>query len=396
MHIVLIDDDPFALKLLASQLINLGFDKPVQFEKARDALAVLETDASSVALVFCDLQMPDFDGVELVRGMARIEYEGGLVLISGEDERVLNAAKTLAEGQRLNVLGALHKPFGLEQLRRVLSGRPLRRATDAARRPASKTYGPDELRRAIRGELTNYYQPKVRVASGEVAGVEALVRWRHPKDGLVLPDQFIRTAEDHDLIDELTRVVLIGALRQARIWKDAGLSLSIAVNVSMKNLRAMEFPDWVARVAEKAGVAVESLVLEVTESQLMGNRLAVMDILTRLRLKQVGLSIDDFGTGYSSLAQLRDIPFGELKVDRGFVHGVSKDKLRRAIFEASLRMARQLGMKTVAEGVENKEDWEFLRESGCDMAQGYFIAKPMPAEEFMGWKDAWKARSERV
>jgi EAL domain-containing protein (putative c-di-GMP-specific phosphodiesterase class I) len=273
------------------------------------------------------------DGVEFVRHLARIGYAGGLVLVSGEDGRILQAVEKLAKAHNLNVLGALHKPVSPEQLQHILDGKSRR----VARALVRKIYEPDELRRAIAGgELVNYYQPKVALATGTIAGVETLVRWRHPQDGLVFPDQFIVMAEEHGLIDQLTRAVLTGALRQARLWQDAGLSLHVAVNVSMDNLAALEFPDFVAREMGKAGVPLTSLVLEVTESRLMKDSLAPLDILARLRLKRIGLSIDDFGTGHSSLAQLRDIPFDELKVDRGFVHGACRDASLRAIFERAL------------------------------------------------------------
>lgn len=147
---------------------------------------------------------------------------------------------------------------------------------------------------------------------------------------------------------------------------------------------------------KKAGIPPSSMVLEVTESRLMKDPLVPLDILTRLRLKHIRLSIDDFGTGHSSLAQLRDIPFDELKVDRGFVHGAHCHAPLRAILEASLGMARQLGMKTVAEGVEDRLDWDFLRTAGCDLAQGYFIAKPMPAERIVDWMPEWGSRRHEL
>jgi len=186
--------------------------------------------------------------------------------------------------------------------------------------------------------------------------------------------------------------VLSATLRQARLWQDAGRSLHVAVNVSMDSLAALEFPDFVAREIDAAGVLATSLVLEITESRLMKNPLAALDILTRLRLKRIRLSIDDFGTGYSSLAQLRDIPFDELKVDRGFVHGACRDPSLKAIVEASLGLAQQLGMKTVAEGVEDQADWDYLRLAGCDLAQGYFIAKPQPARDLGAWMVEWERR----
>lgn len=390
MAILLLDDETFVLKLLTHQLANLGFRDVVAMDRPHEALAVLERDPNAFTMILCDLQMPDVDGVEFVRHLVRLDYSGGLVLISGEDERILHTAERLAQAHNLQVLGALHKPVPLAQLRQVLEYSPPR--TDGRRAPR-KRYAPDELQSAIAaGALVNYYQPQVEIAGGRVAGVETLVRWQHPQDGLVFPDQFIATAEEHGLIDDLTRTVLTGALEQARQWADDGLKLHVAVNVSMDNLATLDFADFVAHKVECAGIPRSSLVLEVTESRLMKDPLAPLDILTRLRLKHIGLSIDDFGTGHSSLAQLRDIPFDELKVDRGFVHGADRYAPLRAIVEASLGVAQQLGMKTVAEGVEEQADWDFLCTTRCDLAQGYFIAKPMPAEELRDWIAAWEMR----
>ena len=205
----------------------------------------------------------------------------------------------------------------------------------------------------------------------------------------MFPDRFVSTAEQHGLIDELTTAVLRAALRQARRWLDRGIALHTAINVSMDNLGALDFPDFVAREAHAAGVPLMHLVLEVTESRLMADPLGPLDILTRLRLKHIGLAIDDFGTGHSSLAQLRDIPFDELKIDRGFIRGAHLDPSLRAIVEASVGMARQMGIRTVAEGVEDGNDWRYVCDAGCDLAQGYFVGKPMPAEQMSGWKLDW-------
>jgi EAL domain-containing protein (putative c-di-GMP-specific phosphodiesterase class I) len=317
------------------------------------------------------------------------------VLVSGENGRILQTVQKLAQAHHIHILGALAKPVSSEQLRQVLARHAARSV--AAPDVARHTYAPEELKRAIAGgELVNHYQPKVDLASGALIGVETLVRWQHPQAGLVLPDRFIATAEAHGLIDALTRVVLTAALRQARVWRDAGLDLQVAVNVSMDNLAALDFPDVVAQIANDAGVPLSSLVLEVTESRLMKDVRAPLDILTRLRLKRIGLSIDDFGTGHSSLAQLRDIPFDELKLDRSFVHGAANDPALRAIVAATLAMARQLGMKAVAEGLEDRADWDCLRGLGCDVAQGYLIARPMPGGDLPGWRVEWERRRDAL
>lgn len=391
MKILVVDDDSFALRLLVRQLTNLGFSNVVACIHAREALTRLESDVAHFGLVFCDLQMPEIDGVEFVRQLVRIGYRGGLALVSGEDERVLRTAERLARAHHLDVLGALHKPVALAALQGLLS---LRHAHDsAAPESVHHNYTPQQLRAAIDGnQLINHYQPKVSLASGALVGVETLVRWQHPDDGLVEPEHFVGIAEEHGLIDALTRAVLAAALRQGGAWHAGGLPLQVAVNISMENLGALDFPDLVERMAATAGMPLTHLVLEVTESRLMKDPLSPLDILTRLRLKRIGLSIDDFGTGHSSLAQLRDIPFTELKIDRGFVHGASRNSYLQVILEASLAMARQLGMKTVAEGMEERADWDLLRTCCCDVAQGYLVGKPMPAADLPAWLQEWEGR----
>jgi EAL domain-containing protein (putative c-di-GMP-specific phosphodiesterase class I) len=312
-------------------------------------------------------------------------------LVSGEDARILRTVEKLAQAHHIHMLGAVPKPVSAEQLRNVLERNAERSCS--APRAVFHPHTPSELERAMdTGELVNFYQPKVDLATGALLGAEALVRWRHPRSGLVCPDQFIPMAEAHQLIDRLTHTVLTGALRQVREWQDAGLAMQVAVNVSMDNLAALDFPDRVAALVQEAGVAATSLVLEVTESRLMKDPRAPLDILTRLRLKRIGLSIDDFGTGHSSLAQLRDIPFDELKLDRSFVNGAARDPALRAIVEGTLAIAHQLGIKSVAEGVEDLVDWNFMRVRGCDVAQGYFIARPMPGDEIPGWLAKWEVR----
>lgn len=391
MNMLLIDDDPFALRLLARQLDRLGHYQVTQCDRAPQALALLEEHPAAFDLLFCDLQMPDIDGVEFMRHLARIEFGGSVVLVSGEDGRIMQTVQRLALAHDIRMLGALSKPVSTDALRGLLEKAVT--AIGKIPRTAAPIVAPDDLARGIAaGELVNHYQPKVDLESGELLGVEALVRWQHPQAGLVFPDRFIPTAEEHGLIDDLTRAVLVSALQQARQWQDGGLALQVAVNISMDNLAALDFPDVVVQLADEAGVALSGLVLEVTESRLMKDPRTPLDVLTRLRLKRAGLSIDDFGTGHSSLAQLRDLPFDELKLDRGFVNGAHNDTSKRAIVEATLSMARQLGIKSVAEGIEDRADWDFLRKLGCDVAQGYFIARPMPGAQVPVWRAGWEKR----
>lgn len=390
VKILVLDDEPFMRKLLARMLTNQGFTSVTLCESGQAALDRVDGVDTRPNLILLDLNMPEMDGIEFVRHLVERNYTGSLILISGEDERMLQTVEKLVQAHKITVLGHIHKPVKPEALSALLE----KWAPSSLDSPkAQKVYGADEVRAAINnGELVNYYQPKVAVTTGKVAGVETLVRWRHPVHGIVPPDQFIGVAEANGLIDDLTRVVLTSALAQAKAWQEAELVLRVAVNVSMDSLTSLDFLDFVTGLTAKTGVPPQQIVLEVTESQLMGDARIPLEILTRLRLKRFRLSIDDFGTGHSSLAQLRDIPFDELKIDQGFVHRAWTVETLRAMYDASLALARQLGMEVVAEGVEDRDDWDLLLRTGCDLAQGAFISRPMPAEDLPGWMDVWQER----
>ncbi len=391
LSVLVVDDELFMLKILRHMLDQLGFTAITTVDNGEDALRLL--DAGDMAeLILLDINMPSIDGVEFIRSLVTLGYRGSLVLVSGENERALATVQKLATARGIDVLGYLQKPVAPNALQALLATMepPVARSSNRSRTTA---YDADTLRAAIaNGELINYFQPKVCVQSGDFVGAEVLVRWRHPNDGLVYPDQFIPLAEESGLMQELTMAVLSDTFHQTRVWHDAGLQVKPAINISMDNLNTLNFPDDLARLATEAGVSTHGILLEVTERQLIPNLATVLDTLSRLHLKRVELAIDDFGTGYSSLAQLTDLPFDQLKIDKLFVHGACTDPTAKAIFVASRDMGTQLGMEVVAEGVEDRADWDWLRAVGCDVAQGYFIARPMPAEDLPRWLTEWEQR----
>lgn len=394
LRVMVLDDDPFMLKLLARTLERKGFADVVTCDNGRDALTMVGKPQEAPDLIFCDINMPGMDGVQFVRHLVEHDYAGRLVLVSGEDTRTLQAMSRLVQAHRIEILGSLQKPVTPVSLEATMG--TWTTPTQEQRFAPRRTYSADEVSAGISaGQMVNHYQPKVSLSTGRVVGVESLVRWQHPEDGLVYPDHFIGIAEEHCLIDALTNQVLLQALQDMARWKQAGLEMQVSVNVSMDNLNVLEFPDMVAGMASSFGIAPTSLTLEVTESQLMHDLRAPLEILTRLRLKRFGLSIDDFGTGHSSLKQLRDLPFDELKIDKTFVHGArqAENASTRAILNASTKLAKDLGMTIVAEGVEDEDDWSFLRSTGCDVAQGFYISRPIPSEGFVQWVDAYHRKN---
>jgi EAL domain-containing protein (putative c-di-GMP-specific phosphodiesterase class I) len=234
-----------------------------------------------------------------------------------------------------------------------------------------------------------YYQPKIELKTRRVKGAEALARWRHPQGGIVLPYAFISLLEDAGQIGELTWIMLAKSARDCRNWRDAGLDLDVSVNLSVKLLTDPAIADAVTWQVIHQGLEPKHVILEITESAAMSSVGHVLENLIRLRMKGFGLSIDDYGTGYSSMQQLTRIPFTELKIDQSFVKHAAHQESSRLILESSLEMARKLGITSVAEGAETSEDWNLLRECGCDIAQGFFIAKPMKSTDFPDWVRTW-------
>jgi diguanylate cyclase (GGDEF)-like protein/PAS domain S-box-containing protein len=243
-----------------------------------------------------------------------------------------------------------------------------------------------ELRRAIdERELVLHYQPKAVLEDGEVRSVEALLRWQHPDQGLIFPDSFIPVAQETGLIRPLTLYVVDEALRQCRAWRDEGLELSISVNLSMRNLLDLEFPEQVAGLLRHWEVDASQLELEITESTMLANPSRTKAVLGELHALGIKLSIDDFGTGYSSLAYLRRLPIDEIKIDRSFVMRMDEEADDVTIVRSTIDLGRNLGLEVVAEGVETQAIWDKLRDLGCNVAQGYFLSRPVPPEKLQAW-----------
>jgi EAL domain-containing protein (putative c-di-GMP-specific phosphodiesterase class I) len=390
IKLLLVDDDYIMHRVMTVMLNDLGISGVLNAMSGPEALKILEQNVSGVDVVICDLNMPEMDGVEFIRHLAKRNYSGSLILTSGEDLRILKTVEKLAIEHDLHVLGVLEKPAIPAKLSELLD------SLDQIRQEGTMMMvGPlplAELKKAIaEDQLDTYFQPKVDIKSGQVVGVEALVRWNHPVKGLIKPNAFITLAEENGLIRDLTDQVLVKVLEYATKLKSMGYNLNIAINLSVDSLTDLEWPDRVSNMLENCGLEASSISFEITESRLMEHLSVALDILSRLSLKRFNLSIDDFGTGYSSMEQLQRIPFSELKIDRAFVHGVAQEASARAILESSVLLAKKLDMKVVAEGVEDQRDWDVVAEVGCDHVQGFIVSRPLPFPHLLKWLEQRKA-----
>ncbi len=383
-RVLVIDDEPGFLQFVKRVAEAGGFDVVITGDPSAFVNAARQWHPTVIML---DLKMPGTDGVQLLRTLAADNCPAHIVLTSGSDTKVLEAAMQLGRGRGLNMSEALPKPMRVESLQERLAG------LKGAARPL---LAGDLAAALVDNQLFLEYQPKLGCRLGRIIGAEALVRWHHPTRGIIQPNQFIALAEETGLIHGVTDWVVATAAAQAAHWRadHLGLEIAVAVNFSANDLADLDLPDRLEQYCRSAGSDPTLLTLELTETGAMRGAVQMMDILTRLRLKGFRLSIDDFGTGYSSLVQLQLLPFSEIKIDLSFVTQMMSNAGCRVIVEIIVDLARKLGLTSVAEGVEEEAALKVLIEMGCDVAQGFYISRPIAADlipQFVAnYEAAWR------
>jgi EAL domain-containing protein (putative c-di-GMP-specific phosphodiesterase class I)/AmiR/NasT family two-component response regulator len=387
--LLVVDDSVVQRGLVARLSRELGVPLLYEAASGAEALDLLRMLVLPPDLLIVDLEMPVMDGIELIERLGK-DFPGlPVVVASSRELPLIQTVEAMAVNLGVPVVAAVRKPLNLEILRDAFARHAEleRRARDGGPSGVGEPPVPlQALEHAIAlGEIDVHYQPKVDMVTGFVRGVEALARWNGPDGRPVRPDRFVALAEREGLIHGLTRHVMARAFAQAAHWNAHGLRLSMAVNLSPGLLSAPGLVNEITELVASHGLRPEQVVLEITEGSVVDCLGSALGVLARLRLKGLGLSIDDYGTGFSSLQQLARIPFTELKIDRSFVHGASRRDNLRVILRSALDLARQLGLVAVAEGIETLEDWRLVQACGCNIGQGYLVARPMPAPDFLPW-----------
>ena len=372
LRLLVVDDDTLQCRIIeavASQM-KIAVTCVGSFEAATNMLLNRPFDCISV-----DLSLGDRSGIELLRAISILETVPRVIIISGCDERVLNATVRMAIDVGIPDARSIAKPVDIACLRIALNAlkQPCVRLQVAGE--GSPDISSDRLRQALTDkEIYAAFQPKIDLSNGRIIGCEALARWNCRDLGMVPPDIFIAAAERHHHINELTLLMLEDAIQANMELIDLNPNFVMAVNISGSLISDAALPGQIERILDSSNMPAKNLLLEITETTAMADPGRAVDILLNLRLKGIGLSIDDFGTGYSSLSALARMPFNELKIDRSFVKNCVHDKDMWKIVSGSVSLAHSFGMTAVAEGIEDLETAEALAQINCDLGQGYLFA----------------------
>jgi len=392
MHLVVLDDNEAVNDFMAAVASRRGWkvDTATHQARFRDLIRASAPDA-----ILLDLQLGDSDGIEELRFLHNQHFAGAVVLISGFDARVLASARQIGNSLGLTMAAVIEKPARAARIGEVLAAieqhpslaaSPAHRAEQEARK-----ISPREVMDAIdAGQMELHLQPIVAANGHGIQRAEALVRWRDPVRGMVPPDIFVRIAEnDEAVIDRLTMWVAETGARHYRHLADAGMPVQICINISGRNIRALDFPDRMAALCERMALPQRAIGLEITETVAMTDLDATTAVLARLRLKGFSVAIDDFGTGHSTLTALRRMPFSALKIDRSFVSEMQTSSDSLTIVRSVIGLAHDLHLACVAEGVETADQARLLTQAGVDGMQGFYFSKPLPLTSFTNWLHEW-------
>lgn len=383
--VMVVEDHDFQRRLAVKQLEELETPEILEGANGREALNQLLVRERPVDVVLCDLDMPEMDGAAFIAQVALNKLANSVLVVSGLDPSVLRTVESMARAYGLQVLGAIPKPLGREQLSTCLEGYA---APGGAGLGASEATAEEARRGLERGEFIALYQPQVSLSDGGMRGVQVLARWFRPGQGVCPASEFIPLLERESLLESLLTPLLQQTCEQLRAWKGTGLDLDASLKLSAITLRSPRLPDSMEALVRDSGCDPTRITFQVIETGEPGERAALLNSLARLRIKGFGLALDDLGEGGSSLDDLAQLPFTELRVDRALLRESENQEWSLGILEASLGLARRLRMRLVAERVETQADWNAAKARGFERAQGYHISRPMPGHQIPDWTPA--------
>lgn len=386
MKLLIVDDDTLAGKVATILGAQLGFDT-AYIEKLED-IDVGEVLGYDVILL--DLMMPGFDGIQWLRLLARLGSRAQIILISGLNQKILKQARIAAIGYQLDVVATIQKPISKARLRAALDKRARISLSEHDVSTAPKITNSGRVEKALAlGEFDIFLQPQINLQTGEWQSNEALARWCHPTQGVLPPASFLHLLEGPSLLLAFALLILEKGLAALQYLQSSiGFNGTIAVNVAPMAMAQLDFSDQVFDLLRTYDIDPQLLVIEITETEMTGNESVMADIQARLAIRGVTFSADDFGTGLSSVERLQRVPCDELKIDRQFIVNLASDRDAQKIAHNMIRLAHGLGMRVVAEGIEDEAAKNWLTAKGCDIGQGFLISKPLPISQLIEWSQA--------
>ena len=383
LNVLVVDDSNVQRNHVMNMCLEQGVGNVIGAINGVDAIDKLLEDKFD--LVFIDLEMPIMDGVELSRKIAKGKLAKSVIILSSKDPSLISSIGTMAESDGLTVLGTFKKPMQISDLENSLNRLTTHKNTNESHKIYNRLEVDDLIKGIKEKQITLFYQPKLTCKGLLLKGVEALARWNHPTLGFVSPVEFITAAEEFGVISELTHYLFDIALKQKVQWRDHGINFHLAFNLSPLSLADDNLANNISTQVERHNIEPKEIVLEVTENAICGEISTAIETLAKLRLKGFKLAIDDYGTGFANAQQLSRVPATELKLDRILVDNVATRPQQLAILRSTVNLAKDLGLTTVAEGVENFDDFKLLLKLNVDLVQGYYFAKPMDAKKLVHW-----------
>ncbi|MGF6179347.1 EAL domain-containing protein (putative c-di-GMP-specific phosphodiesterase class I) [Massilia sp. UYP32] len=390
LHFLVAQADPAQRRALVDLLGQLGASRVTDVPDGHLALQTLEAGlAPAVNVAIVDLALPGMDGLELIRRLGQIQVPARLVVTGAQPADLLFSVETLAEAYGVELLGVIARPVNAAKLKPLLDNySPLARPP---RKPGGPRFTFQQIGIGLqKRQFEPFFQPKIELATGQVKGLEAFARWRHPEHGVLGPASFMEALEESGRIDFLDWSMIELSVERCRWFQEQGIPVPISLNIAPETLAHPAFVRQIGAALERHKVLPDYITFELPESSVLNTNPDFIERLVRLRMMGFGLAIDDYGTGRSNLQLLARIPFTELKIDRSFVDGASKRRPLGTVLRSCLNLAHSLDRMSVAVGVETRQDWDFLQSLGCTYAQGYHIANPMEATAFPAWLADWR------
>ncbi|NKI17661.1 EAL domain-containing protein [Spongiibacter sp. KMU-166] len=393
--VLVVDDDEVQHQVLKQMLEVIGVSNVLLANSGPEAISVLNKSDSVIDVLVLDLSMPGVDGMELVRLIAEAHASPAIIIVSAQAYPILLGVGELVRSHGLEFLGAVQKPATAIQLRAML--KKYQRGEPSA--------SPSDLTSITREEIEfglehhyfiPFFQPKIDLGTMQVNGFEILARYAHPQHGIRPPAIFIEATESLKLMTKMTWSILSQAMQRLLSWGEVGQHLSLSFNASHSSLADTHYCAELFALAAKYNFPLNRLTIEVTENLAMTDTSRCLESLNRLRVNGVGLSIDDFGAANSSLQELSRVPYSEIKIDRSLINGAAHQPRLQAILKPTVEITRGLGVTSVAGGVETLQDFNYVKSIGCELAQGYYFAKPMPMNETLTWLKQWNEDYRRT